>query len=94
MLRLLAIAIVLVAVIGVEGTNVALVLTPALLLGLPLLFKRYVGERVIRRLTRRAIVLRAACSLTLPRAPRSLGARAAALAVPGSGRAPPLPALL
>ncbi len=94
-LRLLAVAVVLAAVIGVEGMNVALVLAPALLLALPLLFKRYLGERVIRRLARRASAPRALRAVVvLMRAPRSLGTRAAALAVPGSGRAPPLPSVL
>jgi hypothetical protein len=92
--RLLAVAIVVVAIIGVEGMNVALVLAPALALGLPLLFKRYVGERVIRRLARPALAAPVVRSRALPRAPRSLGARVAALAVPGSGRAPPAIALL
>jgi len=92
--RLLAVAIVVAAIIGVEGMNVALVLAPALALGLPLLFKRYVGERVIRRLARRAVAARAARSVVLPCAPRSLGARAATMAVPGSGRAPPAAALV
>jgi len=92
--RLLAVAIVVVAIIGVEGMNVALVLAPALALGLPLLFKRYVGERVIHRLARPVVPARVVRSRALPRAPRSLGARVAALAVPGSGRAPPALALL
>jgi hypothetical protein len=92
--RLLAVAIVVVAIIGVEGMNVALVLAPALALGLPLLFKRYVGERVIRRLARPVLAAPVVRSRALPRAPRSLGARVAALAVPGSGRAPPAIALL
>jgi hypothetical protein len=88
-LRLLVIGLVVVAVVGVEGISVALVLAPALLLALPLLFKRYLGERVIHRFTRRAPAARVARSAVLPRAPRLLGARVAALAVPGSGRAPP-----
>jgi hypothetical protein len=89
-LRLLVIALAAVAVVYVEGMSVALVLAPALLLALPLLFKHYVGERVIRRLARRTVAVCATRSVVPPRAPRSLGVRAAALAVPGSGRAPPV----
>lgn len=94
-LRLLAIAILVVAVVSVEGTSAALVLAPAVLLVLPLLFRRYPGERVIQRLSRRAETGREARPgrVVLPRAPRSLGARVAALALPGSGRAPPAGAL-
>jgi len=93
-LSLLVIALVAVALVGVEGMRVALILAPALLLALPLLFKRYVGERVIQRLSRRPTGLRPPRAQVLPRAPRLLGARLAALAVPGSGRAPPGPALV
>jgi hypothetical protein len=89
-LRLLVIVLVAVAVVGVEGVSVALVIAPAVLLSLPLFFRRYPGERVIRRLARRIVAVRAAGFLILPRAPRSLGARVAALAGPGSGRAPPV----
>jgi hypothetical protein len=88
-LRLLAIALVAVTVALAVGTSAALVLAPAALLALPLLFKRYPGERVIHRLARRAPLTRSARRVLLPRAPRSLGARVPALAAPGAGRAPP-----
>jgi hypothetical protein len=94
-LRLLAVAILAVAVVGIGGTSATLVLAPAALLALPLLFRRYPGERVIQRLSRRVTTTREARAgrVVLPRAPRSLGARVAALALPGSGRAPPAGAL-
>lgn len=88
-LRLLVIALVAVALAVVVDTSVALVLAPAAVLALPLLFKRYPGERVIRRLARQVPLTRSARRILLPRAPRSLGARVSALAAPGSGRAPP-----
>jgi hypothetical protein len=88
-LRLLAIALLAVAVAVAVGTNVALILAPAALLALPLLFKRYPGERVIRRLASRIPLTRSNRRVLLPRAPRSLGDRVSALAAPGSGRAPP-----
>jgi hypothetical protein len=88
-LRLLLVVLVAVAVLELGGTSAALELAPAGLLALPLLFGRYPGERVIRRLARPAVPARAVRSVVLPRAPRLLGARLAALAVPGSGRGPP-----
>ncbi len=88
-LRLTAIVLIAVAVAAVAGTGVALILAPAALLALPLLFGRYPGERVIHRIAGRIVRKRAPGCVILPRAPRSLGARAAALALPGSGRAPP-----
>lgn len=88
-LHLLAIALVAVALAVVVATSVALVLAPAAVLALPLLFKRYPGERVIRRLARRVPLTHSARRVLLPRAPRSLGARVSALAAPGCGRAPP-----
>jgi hypothetical protein len=93
-LSLLVIALVAVALVGVEGMRVALILAPALLLALPLLFKRYVGERVIHRLSRRPTAVGTGRSVARARAPRLLGARLPALAVPGSGRAPPALALV
>jgi hypothetical protein len=87
----LALAVVLVAVAGV---TVALLLAPAALLILALLFGRYPGERVMDRLRRRSEFVRATRSVVIPRAPRALGARLSALAVPGSGRAPPATALI
>jgi hypothetical protein len=95
-LRLLAIAVLTVAVVVVviAGASVALELAPAGLLVLTLLFGRYPGERVIRRLARRAASVRVVRRVCIPRAPRSLGARVAALAVPGAGRAPPVGVLI
>jgi hypothetical protein len=90
--RLLALVALALAVVSVAGTSVALELAPAALLVLPLLYGRYLGERVIHRLARRArprCRVRAARSLMAPRPPRSLGARVAALALSGAGRAPP-----
>jgi hypothetical protein len=87
-LRLLAVVLLAVAVVAFAGTSVALALAPAALLALPLLFGRYPGERVIHRLARPVVLARAARRI-VPRAPRLLGARVAALALPGSGRAPP-----
>lgn len=83
-----------VALVAVAGIGVALELAPAALLALPLLFGRYPGERVIHRLVGRVALVRAARSVVLPRAPRSLGVRVAALAVPGAGRAPPAAVLI
>ena len=93
-LRLLLIALLAIAVVALAGVSVALELAPAVVLALPLLFGRYPGERVIRRLARPVVPMRAACSVVLPRAPRLLGARVAVLAVPGSGRAPPAAVLI
>jgi hypothetical protein len=93
MLRLLVFVLVAVTLAVAVGTSVALILAPAALLALALLFKRYPGERVIRRLAHRVTLARSADRVLLPRAPRSLGARLSALAVPGSGRAPPAAAL-
>lgn len=93
-LRLLLVAICIVAVVIVAGTSVALELAPAALLLLALLFGRYPGERAIHRLAGRLALPRPACSTAFPRAPRSLGARLAALAIPGAGRAPPAGALI
>jgi hypothetical protein len=83
-----------VAIVAVAGVGVALELAPAAVLGFALLLGRYPGERVIHRLSRRISRARAALRVVLPRAPRVLGARVAALAVPGSGRAPPATALI
>jgi hypothetical protein len=83
-----------VVLIAAAGVTAALVLAPAALLTLTLLFGRYPGERVIHRLARRPVVARAGRSVTVSRAPRALGARLSALAVPGAGRAPPAPALI
>jgi hypothetical protein len=93
-LRLLSIVALMGAIAAIAGLGVTLELAPAALLVLPLLFRRYPGERVIHRLARRVAAVRAARSALLPRAPRSLGARVAALAAPGSGRAPPAVALI
>jgi hypothetical protein len=93
-LRLLPIVVLVVAIAGVAGTSVALELAPAALLVLPLLYGRYLGERVIHRLARRCARARPARSLAVPRAPRLLGARVAVLALPGAGRAPPAAALI
>lgn len=90
---LLAVVASAVVVASIEGMSAVLLLAPALLIALPLLFRRYPGERVIQRLARRVAPTRAARSAVLPRAPGLLGARVAALAVPGSGRAPPAIAL-
>lgn len=93
-LRLLVIVLCLAALAVVAGTSVALELAPAALLLLPLLFGRYPGERVIHRLAGRVARPSVARPIVIPRAPRSLGARLAALAVPGAGRAPPAAALI
>jgi hypothetical protein len=93
-LRLLLVAICAVAVVLVAGTSVALELAPAVLLALALAFGRYPGEQTIHRLAGRVALPRLAHSTVPPRAPRSLGARLAALAVPGAGRAPPAAALI
>jgi hypothetical protein len=93
-LRLLAILAFAAVVIALAGASVALELAPAGLLALALLFGRYPGERIIRRLARRAVTARTVLQVRVPRAPRSLGARIAALALPGAGRAPPVGALI
>jgi len=93
-LRLLAVVALIAAIAAVAGTSVALELAPAALLVLPLLYGRYLGERVIHRLARRAPLARPVRSVAAPRAPRSLGARIAVLALPGAGRAPPAAALI
>lgn len=94
-LRLLPVALCVALVALAGGTSVALELAPAALLVLPLLLGRYPGERVIRRLAGGDDASpRAACCIFLARAPRSLGVRAATLAVPGAGRAPPAAALV
>jgi hypothetical protein len=93
-LRLLSIVALMGAIAAIAGLGVALEFAPVALLVLPLLCRRYLGERVIHRLARRMAPARAARSVVLPRSPRSLGARVAALAAPGSGRAPPAVALI
>jgi hypothetical protein len=93
-LRLVAIVALVGAIVAVAGTGVALELAPAGLLVLALLFGRYPGERVIQRLARPVATVRAIRRIFIPRAPRSLGARVAALALPGAGRAPPVGALI
>ena len=92
-LRLLLIVALVAAIAATAGTSVALELAPAALLVLPLLYGRYLGERVIHRLARRSAPIRPARSIAVPRMPRSLGARVAVLALRGAGRAPPAPAL-
>jgi hypothetical protein len=87
----LTVAVVLIALAGVTA---ALLLAPAAVLMTTLLVGRYPGERVIHRLRRRSAVVRVARSSVSPRAPRLLGARLSALAVPGCGRAPPASALI
>jgi hypothetical protein len=87
--RLLLASLCLAALVLVAGTSVALELAPAALLVVALLLGRYPGERAIRRLAGRVALAPVACSITLPRAPRSLAARLTALAAPGAGRAPP-----
>jgi hypothetical protein len=91
---LLAVALCVATVAHVAGTSVTLELAPTALLLLPLLFGRYPGERVIHRFAGRVARPSVARSIVLPRAPRSLGARLGALAVPGAGRAPPAAALI
>jgi hypothetical protein len=93
-LRLLLIVALMAVIALTAGTSVALELAPAALLVLPLLYGRYLGERVIHRLARRARLARPVRTIAVPRAPRSLGARIAALALPGAGRAPPAAALI
>jgi hypothetical protein len=94
-LRLLLIVALIAVIAATAGTSVALELAPAALLVLPLLYGRYLGERVIHRLARRARrYARPVRTVAVPRAPRSLGARIAALALPGAGRAPPAAALI
>jgi uncharacterized membrane protein YfcA len=90
--RLVLCIILVVAFVAVVGIGDALELAPAVLLVLPLLFGHYLGERVIHRLVGR--VVRVARSVVLFRAPRLLGARVAALAAPGAGRAPPAAVLI
>src|ERR1700734_2583715 len=80
-LRLLLVVAVMAAIVATAGASVALELAPAALLVLPLLYGRYLGERVIHRLARRAPLARPVRSVAVPRAPRSLGARVAALAL-------------
>jgi hypothetical protein len=87
-------ALLAVTVGVVAGIGVLLLLAPAALLALPLLLGRYPGQRVIHRLSRRRSIVRRARSVVRPRAPRSLGARVAALALPGAGRGPPAAALI
>jgi hypothetical protein len=87
--------IVVLAAVALAGITAALVLGPAALLAVVLLFGRYPGERVIRRLRRRAEVVPDGRSTPVPRRPPwTLGARLSALAVPGSGRAPPAAVLI
>jgi hypothetical protein len=93
-LWLVAMAGLVAVVVALAGIGVTLELAPAGLLALMLLFGRYPGERVIHRLAARAAVVRAAPRACAPRAPRSLGARIAVLALPGAGRAPPVGALI
>jgi hypothetical protein len=94
-LRLFAIVVVTIALIAISGIATALLIAPAVLLVLPLLFGRYLGERAIHRLAGRVNELaRADRVARLPRAPRLLGIRIAALATPGAGRAPPAVALI
>jgi hypothetical protein len=88
-LRLLVVVLFLVAIAIVAGTGAALELAPPALLSLILLFGRYPGERAIHRLAGRVAAQSVAPSIVLARAPLSLGARLAALATPGAGRAPP-----
>jgi hypothetical protein len=87
--RLLLAALCLVALALAAGTSVALELAPAALLVVALLLGRYPGERVIRRLAAGVALTPVACSISVARAPRALGARLTALAAPGAGRAPP-----
>lgn len=91
--RLLLVALCVVTVALLAGASVALELAPAALLALALLLGRYPGERVIHRMSRRVAPPHSVRCIPLPRAPRSLGAHVAALAVPGAGRAPPVTAL-
>jgi hypothetical protein len=93
-LRLLLIVALVAAIAVTAGTSVALELAPAALLVLPLLYGRYLGERVIHRLARRVAPVRPARALAAPRPPRSPRARVAVLALPGAGRAPPVPVLI
>jgi hypothetical protein len=88
-LRMLVIVALMALIAATAGTSVALELAPAALLVLPLLYGRYLGERVIHRLARRSPLVRRARTVALPRAPRSLGPRHAVLALSGAGRAPP-----
>jgi hypothetical protein len=75
LLGLTALTLVLVMVQAATGAEVLLA-SPALVLAVPLLAGRYVGERTIARLASRVVVLarRAvrALSARLPRAPRAL----------------------
>jgi hypothetical protein len=93
-LQLLLCLIVAAVLIAVAGVTAALLLAPAAVLTMTLLFGRYPGERVIHRLARRPARVRATRSATAPRAPRTLGARLSVLAVPGAGRAPPALSLI
>ncbi|HEY4813015.1 MAG TPA: hypothetical protein VIH71_18355 [Solirubrobacteraceae bacterium] len=92
--RLLLATLCLVALGLIAGTSATLELAPAVLLVVPLLLGRYPGERLIRRLAGRMTPTPVAYSIVIPRAPRSLGPRIAALAIPGAGRAPPAGALI
>lgn len=94
-LWLFAIVLATIALVAVAGIAAALFIAPAVLLVLPLLFGRYLGERAIHRLAgRRNGSARAVHCVRLPRAPRLLGLRISALAAPGAGRAPPAVAVI
>ena len=95
LLALMALTLVVALVQAATGTDV-LWISPALVLALPLLVGRYVGERGIARLAARFVVRarRAARSLSarLPRAPRALLPRGGRLlAASLAERGPPLP---
>ena len=92
--RALILVLLALAVLAVAGVGVALEVAPLALLALPLLFGHYPGERVIERLARYVGASRIPGSFSIPRVPRSVGARIAALATPGSGRAPPTAAVI
>ena len=93
-LRLVAIVALVGAIVAIAGTGVALELAPVGLLVLALLFGHYPGERVIHRMARPVARMQTGRRSFVPRAPRSLGARVTALALPGAGRAPPAGALI
>jgi hypothetical protein len=93
-LRLTVLVALVLGAAAVLDASATLMLAPAVLLALPLLLGRYPGERLIHHLARREGPRLAARCAPVPRAPRSLGARVAALAAPGSGRAPPAGALI
>jgi hypothetical protein len=91
-LGLAAMLVLLAAAIAVGGAG-ALLMAPALLAVLPLLLGRYPGEELLARLVAvRRAQRRISADARLPRAPRALGRRRAALASRGASRAPPLPA--